>query len=57
MYPPQMDNMRSVSGRPDVKRLQSRRHRTLIGANGAIEVQDLFGQVIFAKPGSDGRAI
>jgi hypothetical protein len=57
MYPPQMDNMRGVPGRPDVKEFRNRRHFTRIGTNGAVEIKDSRGQPIFAKPGSDGRLI
>ncbi len=57
LYPPQLDKMRDLPGRPDVKEFRSRRHFTLIGQNGAIEIQDLFGGAIFAKPGANGRVI
>src|SRR3954451_19500465 len=57
MYPPQMDSMRPVAGRDDVRRFRSRGHNTLIGDNGAIEIRDLSGRVILSKTGADGRMI
>jgi hypothetical protein len=57
MYPPQSDNMHSVSDRPDLKRFRSKGHIILIGDGGAIEIRERFGPAIFAKPGIDGRAI
>jgi hypothetical protein len=57
MYPPQMDNLKEVPGRPEVKRFRSLKHNTLIGDNGAIAIRELTGQTIFSKPGSDGRLI
>jgi hypothetical protein len=57
MYPPQPDSARAVPGRSDVTRFRSSAHNTLIGDNGAIEIGDLSGRPILAKPGVDGRAI
>jgi hypothetical protein len=57
LYPPQVDNMRDLPGRSDVKQLRSRRHITLIAQNGAIEIQDSLGRAILVKPGTDGRVI
>jgi hypothetical protein len=57
MYPPQLDNLRSVPGRSDVRRFRSKAHNTLIGDNGAIEIRDLSGHLIFSKPGADGRTV
>ncbi len=57
MYPPLWDSLWSVSGRNDVKRFPSKAHNTLIGDNGAIEIRDLSGRTILAKPGADGRTV
>ncbi len=57
MYPPQLDNLRAVAGRGDVKEFRSRGHKTLIGDNGAVEIRDLSGRSVFAKPGADGRTV
>jgi hypothetical protein len=57
MYPPQLDNLRVVAGRSDVRRFRSKAHNTLIGDNGAIEIRDLSGRAIFAKAGADGRTV
>ncbi len=57
MYPPQMDSLRTVPGRDDVRRFRSKAHNTLVGDNGAIEIRDLSGRPILAKPGVDGRTI
>ena len=56
MYPPQLDNIRSVPGHPLIKRCRSRGHYTFIGENGCIEIQVISsGVTIFSKPGEDGR--
>jgi hypothetical protein len=57
MYPPQMDSLRAVPGRSDVRRFRSRSHNTLIAINGAIAIRDLSGRAIFSKPGADGRTV
>ncbi len=57
MYPPQMDNLRPVPGRDDVRRFRSLGHSTLIGDNGAIEIRKESGTAILSKPGADGRSI
>ena len=57
MYPPQMDSLRAIPGRSDVKRFRSRSHNTLIGDNRAIEIRDLSSRAIFSKPGADGRTV
>ena len=57
MYPPQEDSARVVFGRSDVVRYRSRGHHTFIRTNGAIEVRDTAGTVVFAKSGSDGAGV
>jgi hypothetical protein len=57
MYPPQMDSLRVVPGRADVKRFRSKSHNTLVSDNGAIEIQTVSGKAVFSKPGADGRGI
>jgi len=57
LYPPQMDNMKVVPGRPDLKRFRSKGHSTTIGVNGAIEVREILGRLVLDKPGADGRGI
>lgn len=57
MYPPEEDNAREVEGREDVIRYRHKAHNTFIRDNGAIEIRDVSGTVLFAKPGSDGRAV
>lgn len=59
MYPPQMDNVRTIEGNVEVKRFRSRAHNTFIRANGAIEIQEAAetGNVILSKAGADGRTV
>lgn len=57
MYPPQMDGLRAVPGRSDVRRFRSRSHNTLIAINGAIEIRELSDRAIFSKPGADGQTV
>src|SRR5262245_22493230 len=57
MYPPQLDSLRAVPGRSDVRRFRSKAHNTLIGDNGAIEIQDLSARPVLTKPGADGRSL
>jgi hypothetical protein len=57
MYPPQDDRKKPVAGRPDVVLYQSRAHKTLIADNGAIEIRERSGRLVFAKPGNDGSFI
>ncbi len=55
LYPPQHDKKRRVPGRSDVTAYRSEGHRTFIANNGAIEIRDLNGRVVFTKPGADGQ--
>jgi hypothetical protein len=57
LYPPQADSGRKVPGRPDITRYISRRHTIWIGANGAIRVAALDGQLQLNKVGGDGRQL
>jgi hypothetical protein len=57
MDPPQMDSLRAVPDRSDVRRFRSKPHNTLIGDNGAIEIRDLSGRPLLTKPGADGRTL
>ena len=57
MYPPQRDRMSVDPLRQNVFVFESRRHRTRIGINGAIEIIDSRDQIVFAKIGSDGQPL
>lgn len=57
MYPPEEDNAREVSGRHDVTRYRHKGHSTFIRDNGAIEIQEVSGTVLFEKPGADGHGV
>ncbi|EAQ77619.1 hypothetical protein [Blastopirellula marina] len=57
MYPPREDNARDVDGRCDVIRYRHKGHNTFVRENGAIEIQDLAGSLLFKKLGSDGRGV
>jgi hypothetical protein len=55
LYWPLPDSARTEAS--GVTRYRSLGHVTTIGTNGAVEIRVLFGEVILAKPGSDGRSI
>ncbi len=57
MYPPQLDSGREVPMRNDLIRYRSRAHNTFIRNNGAIEIQDIHGRVLFSKAGADGKEV
>lgn len=57
LYPPEEDSARSVEGRWDLTRYRNKGHNTFIRENGAIEIRDLVGEVLFSKPGKDGRNV
>jgi hypothetical protein len=58
MYPAQDDQVRSVAGRSDLRRLVSRGHDTFIRDNGAIAIRTRrTKQVLLRKPGADGREV
>jgi hypothetical protein len=57
MYPPQTDQLKTVKGRPELRRYVSVGHGTIIGPNGAIQIRLKDGTVVFEKPGADGVSI
>ena len=58
MYPPLPDSKKAVPGLAGVTRYRNKGHSTLIGDNGAVAIRDhSSGEIIFSKPGADGRAI
>lgn len=58
MYPAQDDQVRSVPGRPDLRRLASIGHDTYIRDNGAIEIRERrTRKVLIRKSGTDGREV
>lgn len=57
MYPPRDDSVFTVTGRADLSRYRSRGHNTYVRDNGAIEIRDISGRVLFEKPGADGRPV
>jgi hypothetical protein len=56
LYPPREDSRRTVPGRSDVVRYRSRKHNTLIAANGAIQIIRK-SELCLDKPGADGLTI
>lgn len=57
MYPPREDSAREVRGRDDLIRYRNRGHNSYIRDNGAIEVRDIRGTVVFSKAGADGEGV
>jgi hypothetical protein len=57
IYPPQRDSERPLEDHANIRMFRSRSHRTLIGANGSIEIQATNGSVVFSKTGADGFAV
>jgi hypothetical protein len=56
MYPILEDNWEELVGGAWVGR--SRRHRTAVGPNGAMEIRrSINGQLEFSKPGADGQGV
>ncbi|WP_338847004.1 hypothetical protein V8J88_24970 [Massilia sp. W12] len=55
MYPPQQDNRRTYTDK--VGRYRSRSHHTFIACYGAIRIESLGKQVLFDKPGADGKMV
>lgn len=58
MYAAQDDSAADVAGHPSVTAYRHRRHETFVAENGAIEIRSLdTDQVVFAKPGADGKGV
>ena len=58
LYPPQLDNARTVPNKDAIKRFRSLRHNTFIGQNGSIAIEVVGTRaVIFSKAGEDGRKV
>jgi hypothetical protein len=57
MYPPREDSAREVPGIDDLIRYRNRGHNTYIRDDGAIEIRDMNGTVVFAKAGADGEGV
>jgi len=58
MYPVQDDYIFDVSGRPDLKRLATRRQDLFIRSNGAFRiVSRRDAQILIEKLGSDGKGV
>lgn len=57
MYPPQEDSAREVPGKDDLVRYRSKAHNTYVRQNGAIEIHDIDGAVVFSKSGANGKGV
>jgi hypothetical protein len=57
LYPPQNDRRSEAPGRPEIRRYRSLKHITYIGPNGAIEITTSKNDVVFRKPGADGKHV
>lgn len=58
LYPPQLDNVRTIPDKDAIKRFRSVGHNTFIGENGSIEIEVVESKkVIFSKAGEDGRKV
>ena len=62
LYPPQLDSEKAFPSHPRVRRFRHRNHNTLIGENGSIQIRKaarrpLDGEVVFSKPGADGKEV
>ncbi len=62
LYPPSQKYGRPFPQHPRVQRLRQVGHNTLIGDNGSVEIRavaedPLEGDLLFSKPGADGKKV
>lgn len=57
LYPPQADSARDVPGRTDLTRYRHKGHNTWIRDNGAIEIREINGKILFEKPVLMGKVL
>ena len=58
LYPPQRDDWFEVPGHSGITRMRTKAHNVFIASHGAIEIRTVkTDQVVFSKPGFDGRKV